>query len=335
MKDPLRNLSKEARAKLKRQAQPAWRSPMLATLTQKHFSDPGWVFESKLDGVRVLAFRRGARVRLLSRNRKELDATYPEVVDALKRQPSRDFIVDGEVVALRRGVSSFSLLQGRMHVNDPDRARASGIPVHYYVFDIVHLAGYDTTRLALRDRKALLKDALTFEEPLRYTTHRDEHGEAYLKEACEKGWEGLIAKRAASPYVHRRSTDWLKFKCSNQQEFVIGGYTEPRGSRVGFGALLLGYYEGGELRYAGLVGTGFDEQTLRRLHKKLVSLERREPPFVRNSLPRKGVHWVRPRLVGQVAFTEWTRDGKLRHPRFLGLRQDKEPKDVIRERAKS
>jgi DNA ligase D-like protein (predicted ligase) len=220
-----------------------------------------------------------------------------------------------------------------MQVADPERARRTGVAVFFYLFDVLHADGYDTAAVPLRHRKEILHGLLSFEDPLRFTEHRDEKGERYLKEACRKGWEGLIAKRADAPYEHRRSTSWLKFKCVNEQEFVIGGYTDPKGSRTGFGALLLlGYYEDGRLVYAGKVGTGFDTETLRRMSKQLGSMERQKAPFAAGELPRSGVHWLRPELVAQIGFTEWTEDGQLRHPRFLGLRRDKIPREVVRER---
>ena len=328
----LDSLPEEARGKLKPQRQPEWTAPMLATLTDDRFSDRAWVFERKLDGERALAFRRGKTVRLLSRNQQKLNAAYPEVVDALEAQDRDDFIVDGEIVAFEGNRTSFSRLQGRMQVRDAEEARRSGIAVFYYVFDLLHVDGHDVSGLGLRDRKSLLRRALSFRDPLRFTTHRNEYGERYYREACRKGWEGLIAKRADAPYRHSRSRDWLKFKCVNEQELVVGGYTDPKGSRAHFGALLVGYYRDGELAYAGKVGTGFDERTLADLGARLERLERESPPFAENDLPSRGVHWVRPELVVQVGFTEWTGDGKLRHPRYLGLRRDKQAKDVVRER---
>jgi bifunctional non-homologous end joining protein LigD len=306
---------------------------MLATLTDEPFSDEGWIYEPKLDGVRCRAFRDRDRVRLLSRNRKSQNATYPEIVDAIAAQNVRDLVVDGEVVAFRNGVTSFSRLQQRMKIADAEAARRSGVPVYYYIFDIMHLEGRNTTRLGLRERKDLLRRSIEFEDPLRFSTHRDGEGEAFLEEACRKGWEGLIAKRADSVYVQRRSTDWLKFKCVARQEFVVGGWTEPRGGRVGLGALLVGVYEDGELRYAGKVGTGYDDRTLRDLSRRLAAIERKTPPFADpDGIPRKGVHWASPKLVTEVGYTEWTSDGRLRHPRFLGLRRDKAPQEVVRER---
>lgn len=313
--------------------QPEWVAPMLATLTEDRFSDPDWLYERKLDGERCLVFRTSGGVRLLSRNRKELNNHYPELVEALAEQANQDFVVDGEIGAFDGGRTSFSRLQGRMQVNDPDAARRTGVKVFLYVFDILRLDGDDLTGLPLRRRKALLRGALEYGGPLRFTPHRIGNGVAYWEDACRRGWEGLIAKRAAGTYTNGRSKDWLKFKCATAQEFVIGGYTDPQGSRLGFGALLIGYYEKGELRYAGKVGTGYDRAMLARLSKQLAALEQDEPSFASGNLPRLRVHWVKPQLVGQVAFSEWTRDGQLRHPSFQGLREDKAPRDVVRDRA--
>jgi bifunctional non-homologous end joining protein LigD len=304
---------------------------MLATLTSARFSDPAWIFERKLDGERGLAFRQRAGVRLLSRNRQRLNDTYPEIVDSVAVQTG-DFVIDGEIVAFEGRRTSFEKLQGRIGIKDPEVARRSKIKVFYYVFDLLYLDGYDITRLPLRFRKRLLRRALRFGDPLRFLPHRDREGEAFYKEVCSLGLEGAIAKRADGEYVHGRSRDWLKFKCSNEQEFVIGGFTDPQRTRVGFGALLLGYYENGTLRYAGKVGTGYDNQTLQKLRQRLDALSRPVSPYGGEEVQEKGVHWVEPRLVAEVAFSEWTRDGKLRHPRFLGLRTDKPAKDVVRER---
>jgi DNA ligase D-like protein (predicted ligase) len=304
---------------------------MLATLTDQRFSDPDWIFERKLDGVRVLAFRRRGTVRLLSRNQLDVGGAYPEVMEALATD-GPDYIVDGEVVAFDHGQTSFAKLQQRMQLRDPERARRTRVPIFYYVFDVIHAGGFDLRDLELRHRKTVLRQLLRFERPTRLTSHRNRDGEGYYEEACGKGWEGVIAKRAASPYVSGRSPDWLKFKCVNEQEFVIVGFTDPKGSRAGFGALLIGYHEGGRLRYGGKVGTGFNERMLRELRARLDLLERVTPPVDAQGLPRKGIHWVEPQLVAEVGFTEWTREGQLRHPRFLGLRGDKSPQEVVRER---
>jgi DNA ligase D-like protein (predicted ligase) len=330
MKDPFTDLPEAQREKLEKQSHPDWTAPMLARLTHDHFSDPDWIFERKLDGERALAFRDGARTRLLSRNRKELGDTYPEVVEALASQAADDFVVDGEVVAFEGNVTSFSRLQGRMQTRDQEAARNSGVAVYYYVFDLVHLAGRGLEQLPLRSRKALLKKNLNFSNRLRFSAHRNERGKALLKDACRRGWEGLIAKRADSSYQHGRSSDWLKFKCSAGQELVIGGYTSPKGTREGFGALLLGYYEDGSLRYAGRVGTGFDDELLRRLKKKMDRIRRKTSPFD-EEIKAGDVTWVAPKLVAEIGFTEWTGSGKLRHPRFLGLRRDKSAREVVRE----
>ncbi len=274
MTGALAALSDEERALLARRPAPRSIEPMKATLTDQRFSDPDWIFEPKLDGVRCAAFRSGTSVRLVSRTGRELGQSYPELEEALGRDACDDFVADGEIVAFAGGVTSFSRLQGRMQIADRDRARKTGIAVFLYLFDLVHLEGYDTRRLPLRARKALLRRALTFEGPVRFTQHRNEAGEDFYREACRKGWEGVIAKRAESRYSSARSSDWLKFKCSNQQEFVIGGFTEPKGSRHGFGALLIGYNRDGELRYAGKVGTGFDERMLADLGRRLRAIER-------------------------------------------------------------
>jgi bifunctional non-homologous end joining protein LigD len=335
MRNPFATLSAAEREELPRRAQPKWTAPMLATLTGQRFSASGWIYERKVDGVRCLAFRKNKTVRLLSRTDKSQNEFYPELAEAMREQAARDFIVDGEIVAFEKGVTSFARLQQRMHTHHPAEALRRRVAVYYYAFDLLHLHGRDTTGLPLRRRKVLLREALTFHDPVRYMLHRNTDGERYFDEACRKGWEGLIAKRADSAYVHSRSTDWLKFKCANSQELVIGGYTDPKGKRTGFGALLVGYYEHGRLRYAGRVGTGYDDATLERLGGRLSKLERRSSPFADEDIPKKGVHWIAPKLVAEAAFTEWTERGRLRHPRFLGLRTDKAPKNVVRERPKS
>jgi bifunctional non-homologous end joining protein LigD len=328
----LDTLSDDCRALLKAAPHPEWCAPMLATLTDDHFSDPDWVFERKLDGERALIFRDGNRVRLLTRNQKALNDTYPELAEAMEQQAPTDFVADGEIVAFDGGVTSFSRLQARMQIKDAEQARQSPVSVIYYLFDLMHFDGHDLSALPLRDRKALLKRVCSFSDPLRFTPHRDTNGEAYLKEACKKGWEGLIAKRADAPYRHARSRDWLKFKCVQGQELVIGGFTQPKGERVGFGALLVGYNENGALRYAGKVGTGFDDDFLRDFRQRLDGIAQKTSPFA-DEIDATDATFVRPELVGEIGFTEWTNSGKLRHPRFLGLRDDKPAADVTRETA--
>ncbi len=303
--------------------------PMLATLTTDHFSDPGWIYERKLDGVRAVVVRSERGTRLYSRNEKSMTATYPELVDALGGGPA--LVADGEVVAFEGAQTSFSRLQARLGLTDPDRARATGVAVYLYLFDAMVVDGHDVTRLQLRTRKTLLRDAVRFHDPIRFSSHRNTDGEAYLAEACTRGWEGLIAKRADAVYrPGRRSDDWLKFKCVREQEFVIGGWTDPTGSRQGFGALLVGIQDRGGLRYSGKVGTGFDDRLLHSLRDRFDDMATDRSPFS-DTVREKGAHWLRPELVAQVGFTEWTRDGRLRHPRYLGLRDDKDPADVARE----
>ncbi len=326
-------LTEEEQRLLRAEALPDWTEPMLATLTHEPFSDPDWIYERKLDGVRVLAFIERGQVRLSSRNRQELNETYPEIVDALAAQKPPDLVLDGEVVTFAGRVTSFSRLQGRMQTHDARAARQSGIPVYFYLFDLLHLDGQDLTALPLRQRKVLLKGALQFKDPLRFTRHRNGGGVPFLAEACRKGWEGLIAKRASSSYVHHRSHDWLKLKCGRRQELVIGGFTDPEGTRVGFGALLLGHYDDGNLRYAGRVGTGFDDALLQRLRERLDGLAVERSPFADEVDRESDAHFVRPELVAEIGFTEWTDAGRLRHPRFLGLRADKPARDVVREQA--
>jgi bifunctional non-homologous end joining protein LigD len=297
---------------------------MKAVLWDEPFSDPDWIFERKLDGVRCLAHRDGDGVRLVSRTDRSMNGDYPELVEALGTEPCEDFVIDGEVVAFGQGgVTSFSRLQ---------RRHRERVAIFYYVFDLLRLGAEDVRDLPLRQRKAELRRALRFEGHVRFSPHRNEHGEELFRDACRKGLEGVMAKRADSPYRATRSSDWRKLKCHAEQELVIGGYTAPQGSRTDFGALLVGYYEDGRLSYAGKVGTGFDQATLRDLGARLRKLESDDSPFADvHPIPR-GTHWVEPELVGQIAFTEWTRDGRLRHPRFLGLRNDKVAADVVRER---
>ncbi|MBI4460939.1 MAG: ATP-dependent DNA ligase [Acidobacteria bacterium] len=316
-----------------RSEQPEWLPPMLATLTEERFSRPGWLYEPKFDGERCLVFRRGEHLQLLSRNRKVLNEKYPELIPAFTSQKASSFIVDGEIVAFQGTITSFAKLQGRMQVQRPSPQLRRSIPIKFYAFDLLYLNGDDLRRLPLRDRKELLHREFQFIEPLRFTEHRETKGIAYYRQACRRGWEGIIAKNGESAYASRRTRDWLKFKCINEQEFVIGGYTEPQGQRPGFGAVLVGYYaKNDKLTYAGKVGTGFDTATLWRLAAKFSAIASNDWPFAGDLLPVREAHWVKPKLVAQIAFTEWTRDGKLRHPRFLGLRTDKPAKEVVREK---
>jgi bifunctional non-homologous end joining protein LigD len=300
-------------------AAPTTASAMKAVLTQERFSDPDWIFERKLDGIRCIAIRDGGDVKLLSRNDLSLNGRYPAVVADLENQACKRFAIDGEVVAFEGTRTSFQALGH------------SDASIFYYVFDILWLDGEDVRDRPLRERKVLLRDALTFQNHVRFTEHRNEEGEAMFAEACSKGWEGVIAKRADSVYSAKRSKDWLKFKCEQGQELVIGGYTAPRGSREEFGALLVGHFEpDGSLRYAGKVGTGFDRATLKDLGERLRALHRDDSPFA--DAPRyRDATWVEPELVAQLGFSEWTTAGRLRHPRYQGLRFDKPAREVVRE----
>jgi DNA ligase D-like protein (predicted ligase) len=290
-------------------ALPAWIEPMAATLTAERFTDPAWTFERKLDGIRMLAFKNGSRVQLLSRNRLPLFDAYRPVADAVARLPIDEAVLDGEATGA----------WGR-------QGRAD-----YHVFDLLWLNGRDLRSLTLEARRALLRD-IPFRLPLARV--RPLNGPEPWVRACREGWEGVIAKRLDSPYESRRSKHWLKMKCEATQELVVGGYTEPRGRRVGLGALLVGYFEGRDFVFAGKVGSGFDTALLLSLSERLKPLHLDKPPFTKGvGLPRGGAHWVRPEVVVQVAFTEWTPHGKLRHPRLLGLRFDKSARDVVRERA--
>jgi DNA ligase D-like protein (predicted ligase) len=329
----LEALDEPDRRLLKRRAMPAFVPPMLATLAKSAFSDPAWVFEAKLDGQRSLLWRKGSTVRLPTRNEKDRTSHYPDLHDAIAGQDTPPLIADGEIVAFDGDVTSFSRLQARMQNARPNPAQVAAVPVSFYLFDLIWFDGYDLSALPLVARKAVLRRAIVFDDPIRFSEHLDEDGEVAFRAACEKGWEGLLAKRAAAPYTHGRSKDWLKFKCVNEQEFVIVGWTDPKGARSGLGAVLVGYHDDGELRFGGKVGTGFDERELARLTKRLGPLERPDAPVAdTKGLIRKGVHWARPALVAQVGFSEWTPDGKLRHPRYLGLRDDKRPEQVVRER---
>jgi bifunctional non-homologous end joining protein LigD len=321
------------RGRLRYRAQPSWLAPMLATLTDQVPAGPGWIYEPKLDGVRVLVFVAGGTVRLMSRNRKAVEGGYPELVQALAKSVRGDGVLDGEIVAPdpKTGLSSFARLQQRMHLRDQTRAALTGVTVELYLFDCLFYEGIDLTGLPLLDRKKVLRDVVWFGDPIRFTAHRVTGAAAMYRDACRKGAEGIIAKRADARYTSGRSNDWLKVKCVLQQEFVIGGYTAPRGAREHLGALLVGYYDGDTLRYAGKVGTGYDRFTLELLARKLAPLHRRTSPFAAGAVPARDVQWVTPKLVAQIGFGEWTSAGLLRHPRFLGVRDDKEASEVKRE----
>lgn len=327
-------IPKEILKKLKKMAQPYFFKPMLATLTTDYFSSTEWLYEHKFDGERCLAFKKNGKVRLMSRNDKVMNSEYPELVDALEKQSADNFVLDGEIVSRnKKGISDFQLLQGRINIrNEADlQVMKKTIPITYCIFDLLYVDGYDICSLPLDVRKTILKKLLKYNKILSYTEHVIGNGVALFKKACQLHWEGLIAKRIESEYVGVRSRDWLKFKCSASQELVIGGYTEPQGSRSYFGALLVGYYNKGSLIYAGKVGTGFNQNTLEMLGKKLQKLETKKCPFSNYDKSLLRVHWVKPLLVADFQFAQWTNAGRLRVGRYKGLRDDKSAKDVVRE----
>ena len=330
MTDPLDVLDADELSLVRRRAKVDWRAPMLATLTKEPFSDERWLYERKLDGVRALAARSRGTTTLWSRNHKDMTRTYPELVTAFARQQARDFVADGEIVAFDGKQTSFARLQARINLADPRKIPFTGVDVYLYLFDLLVLGDADLTRLPLRARKRVLRHTFEFGDRIRISTHRNTNGESYFADACARGWEGLIAKRSDARYQSGRSRDWLKFKCVRDQELVVGGFTDPAGSRQGFGALLVGYYERGRLKYAGKVGTGYNDLMLRDLRARLDALVQDSAPFA-EPVREPRAHWVRPELVAQIGFTEWTGDGKLRHPRFVGLRNDKDPSEVVRE----
>jgi len=307
---------------------------MLATLSDRRDFGDDWLLERKFDGERCVACKTGSEVLLESRSGTNLTDRYPEVRTAVSAQRAGRLLLDGEIVAFDGEQTSFGRLQQRLGVRAPTADLVSAYPVVYCVFDLLELDGEDLTGRPLLERRARLERAIRLREGLQLSDASRGDAERRFAEACRSGWEGLIAKRADAPYARGRSRDWLKLKCAWEQELVIGGYTDPRGSRIEFGALLVGYYEDGELRFGGKVGTGFNERELARLTGLLRPLEKTAPTVTdAKGLTMKGVHWVRPELVAQVGFSEWTPDGKLRHPRYTGLRDDKRPKQVVRERA--
>jgi bifunctional non-homologous end joining protein LigD len=291
--------------------------PMLATLVDKPFHRPGWVYEEKYDGYRILAYKEEKRVTLLSRNGKDRTESFADVAKAIATLRDRTLLLDGEAVAFdRRLISRFQLLQ------------QGEAPVVFAAFDCLYRNGHDLRKENLSTRREILETAIGQTDRLFASRRLGPDGLEAFRLAQKKGFEGMVAKNGASVYVERRSMDWLKVKVKQEEEFVIGGYTLPAGTRTHFGALLLGAYRGAELRYVGSVGTGYTQKTLASLHRDFQPLARKTPPFV--DPPRiKGVTWLEPRLVAQVAFHEWTDEAKLRQPVFLGLRDDKRPAEVV------
>jgi len=307
---------------------------MLATLVERVPTGPGWLFELKYDGVRTIARREGGHVTLAGRHGQDFTPRYPEIVEALQALPVDRFVMDSEIVAPdEHGRPSFQRLQNRMHLTRPaDVARARAeVPVTAVVFDLLAVDGRDLRGLPLAERKACLALLLPRDGAVGVGEYVLDEGEAFLAEAAERRLEGIVAKKVDSPYTAGRSRNWLKIKCQLRQEFVIGGWTDPQGARPYFGALHLGLYEGDRLVYVAKVGTGFDGASLTRVWRALQPLARATPPFDVGAPRGRGHHWVEPRLVCEVRFTEWTEDGGIRHPAFLGLRDDKRPEECRRE----
>ena len=318
----------------RRAAQPKEFFPQLATLVSKVPAGQEWVHELKLDGYRLLCFLEDGKARLVTRNGNDWSHDFPTITWALERLPVKNAILDGEAVVLRPdGATDFQALQ-----NAAKDRKLKTAAIRFFLFDLPYCEGFDLTRSPLVERKKVLKDLLTAApkesaELLPYSEHVEGEGTKVFKAACSHAMEGVVSKQADSPYEQRRTKSWLKTKCTYEQEFVIGGFSDPNNSRKGFGALLLGFYEGDDLIYAGRVGTGFTDASLGSLHKQLAPLETSQAPFANppRGYDAKGVHWVRPKLVAEVEFNEWTREGILRHPSFKGLRSDKNPEEIVRE----
>lgn len=331
-------LPADLRNHVKKIRQPSFMPAMLATLTNDYFSSKEWLYEHKFDGERCIAFKKNGVVTLKSRNRKKMNDMYPELVTALTKQSADNFIIDGEIISVdKKGISDFELLQGRINLRAASaQSKGKNIPITYCIFDLMYIDGHDIRALPLYARKNILKKLLRYNKILLYTKHKIGDGIAFFKHACKLHWEGLIAKRIDSKYVGKRSRDWLKFKCIMKQELVIAGYTAPQGSRSYFGALLVGYYtKTGTFMYAGKVGTGYSEETLSLLGKKLKKLTITQCPFTHYEGSSKNIHWVKPVLVAEFQFAQWTNAGRLRVGRYKGLRDDKKAKDVVRETPKA
>jgi bifunctional non-homologous end joining protein LigD len=289
---------------------------MLATLVREPFHEHGWIYEEKYDGYRILAYKEGKRVKLMSRNAIDRTARFPHIADAIRKLRHVNLLLDGEVAVFdRKGVSRFQLLQ-----------KGSEESV-YAVFDCLYLEGHDLRQEQLNKRRGALEDSLGSNKILMRSRILNANGLESFRIAKRKGYEGVVAKDFASPYVEGRSRHWLKIKVHQEDEFIIVGFTEPAGSRKHFGALLLGAYRDGKLYYAGKVGTGFDDVTLTSLYEKLRPLIRKESDLI--DAPRgAAINLVEPRLIAQISYQEWTADNKLRQPVFLGLRDDKKPREV-------
>jgi bifunctional non-homologous end joining protein LigD len=322
---------------------PATIHPMLAESIAQPFDGAEWLFEIKWDGYRAIAFLEGGKVRLVSRNQNDLTTRYPELKDMAQLIKAKTAILDGEVVALDdEGKASFSLMQQRTGFR-PGGHRSAGnadVPVLYYAFDLLYLDGYDWRRVPLEERKRKLASVVVADAGVRFSDHYEERGKALFEIARKKGLEGIVAKRRASCYEERRSSDWLKIKIRHRLEAVVGGYTETKGSRTHFGSLVLGLYDKqGRLIHVGQAGSGFNQKSLGEISKVLEKLETKKNPFFGDVDALRKVSFVKPELVAEIEFAEWTggtsagSGPKLRAPVFLGLRDDKDPKECLLERA--
>ncbi|MFZ0293796.1 MAG: non-homologous end-joining DNA ligase [Candidatus Sulfotelmatobacter sp.] len=317
--------------------------PMLATSIAEAFDGADWLFEIKWDGYRAVAFIENGKVRLVSRNQNELTQRYPELKDLPKFVKAKSAILDGEVVALdEQGRPSFSLMQQRTGFRPGGRRGVSNadVPVLYYAFDLLYLDGYDWRKVPLEERKKKLASILVTGDSLRYSDHYQKEGKALFEVAKQKGLEGILAKKRECPYQERRSSDWLKIKIRHRTECVIGGYTEPEGSRAHFGSIVLGLYdEQGRLIHVGQAGSGFNQKSLDEIWKMLQKREAKQKPFYGEVEALRKVFWVKPDLVAEIEYAEWTEGAsggsgpKLRAPVFLGLRDDKDPKECLLEEA--
>ncbi|WP_216642723.1 non-homologous end-joining DNA ligase [Hydrocarboniclastica marina] len=343
----LATLSHEERKALTH-GRPVFRPPMTGKSAKRIFSDDDWLFERKLEGVRCLAVRENGISHLYDRDGELLDANFPDILEALDKLPP-DAVVDGEIVAFDGKKMRLAYLEPYLDpgnsqpgytlesANDdhadaePAAARREKRPppCWFYLFDLLQVGPYDLRKLPLETRKLLLRNLIRFSKPLRFTDHRRADGEHLFEIACRKDWEGIVAKRAASPYRSARVDDWLKIKCKQRQELVIGGYTVPPGSKGAFGELLIGYFEGQQFRYAGKVGTGFDHQSLGSLKQALDQHRQRQCPFT-DPIDEQNCHWLSPELVCEVGFTAWTRGMKLRQPRYMGLRRGRDARAIVR-----
>lgn len=316
---------------------------MLATAIDEPFDSPEWLFEIKWDGYRAIAFIENGNLRLVSRNQNDLTLRFPELKDLPQFVKARNAILDGEVVALdEQGRASFSLMQQRtgFHPGGKRAAVNADVPVLYYAFDLLYLDGYDWRKMPLEERKKKLFSIIEAGDSLRYSDHCEEQGKALFEVARQKGLEGVLAKKRDSIYQERRATEWLKIKIRHRVECVIGGYTEPEGSRAYFGSIVLGLYDKqGRLIHVGQAGSGFDQKSLNEVSKPLKERETKKSPFFGEVVALRKVYWVRPELVAEIEYAEWTASAaagkivqtgpKLRAPVFLGLRDDKDPRECV------